>query len=226
MEFLLDTVNLDEIRDGVDHMPISGITCNPSIVKKTAPADFFGHMRKVREIIGKDRTLHIQCVAVKAEDIVKEAHRIYEEVDDKVYVKIPTSYEGVKAMKMLKAEGRNVTATAIYTDMQAYMALEAGADYMAPYYNRIGNLGGDPDVLIREVSSRIDHDGYDCKIVAASFHALSQVEAAIRNGAQAVTVSYPVLTTIFKNPNIDKAVSDFNKDWYSVYGEGKGILDL
>ena len=57
MEFLLDTVDLDEIRDGVDHMPISGITCNPSIVKKTAPADFYAHMREVRNIIGKDRTL-------------------------------------------------------------------------------------------------------------------------------------------------------------------------
>ena len=170
MEFFLDTVDLDEIRDGVDHMPISGITCNPSIVKKTAPADFYAHMREVRNIIGKDRTLHIQCVAEKAEDIVREAHRVYAEVDDQVYIKIPTSYEGVRAMKLLKAEGRNVTATAIYTDMQAYMAMAAGADYMAPYYNRIGNLGGDPDALIRNVSARIDHDGYDCRIVAASFH--------------------------------------------------------
>lgn len=226
MEFLLDTVDLDEIRDGVDHMPISGITCNPSIVKKTAPADFYAHMREVRNIIGKDRTLHIQCVAEKAEDIVREAHRVYAEVDDQVYIKIPTSYEGVKAMKLLKAEGRNVTATAIYTDMQAYMAMAAGADYMAPYYNRIGNLGGDPDALIRNVSARIDHDGYDCRIVAASFHALNQVEAAITAGAQAVTVSYDVLTNIFRNANIAKAVKDFNADWYSVYGEGKGLLDL
>lgn len=226
MEFLLDTVNLDELKDGVEHMPIAGVTSNPSIVKKTAPADFFAHMRKVREIIGMDRTLHIQSVSTKAEDIVREAHRVYEEVDDQVYIKIPTSYEGVKAMKMLKAEGRNVTATAVYTEMQAYMALAAGADYIAPYYNRIGNLGGNADELIRNVSARIDHDHYNCRIVAASFHALSQVEAAINAGTQAVTVSYDVLTTIFRNPNIAKAVDDFNADWYSVYGDGKTILDL
>jgi TalC/MipB family fructose-6-phosphate aldolase len=226
MEFLLDTVNLDELKDGVAHMPIAGVTSNPSIVKKTAPKDFFAHMREVRKIIGKDRSFHIQVVAEDAEGIVREAHRIFEEVDDQVYIKIPTSYEGVRAMKMLKEEGRNVTATAVYTDMQAYMALAAGADYIAPYYNRIGNLGGDPDALIRNVSARIDHDQYDCKIVAASFHALSQVEAAINNGAQAVTVSYDVLKTVFTNPNIAKAVHDFNQDWYSVYGEGKGILDL
>ena len=58
MEFILDTVDLEEIKDGVDHMPIVGVTSNPSIVKKTSPEDFFGHMRKVREIIGKERSLH------------------------------------------------------------------------------------------------------------------------------------------------------------------------
>ena len=58
MEFILDTVDLEEIKDGIDHMPISGVTSNPSIVKKTSPEDFFGHMRKIREIIVKDRSLH------------------------------------------------------------------------------------------------------------------------------------------------------------------------
>lgn len=226
MEFILDTVNLDEIKDGVEHMPITGVTSNPSIVKKTSPKDFFGHMRKVREIIGKDRSLHVQLVAENAEDMVKEAHHIYDEIDDQVYVKVPTTYEGVKAIKALKAEGRHVTATAIYTTMQAYMALAAGADYIAPYFNRISNLGGDPCDLIKKITDRIDHDGYDCKILAASFHALSQVEDAFSAGAQSVTAPYAILKTVFDNPNIAKAVEDFNNDWYDVYGKGTGICDL
>ncbi len=189
MEFILDTINLEEIRDGVDHMPIVGITSNPSIVKKTSPKDFFGHMRQVREIIGMSRCLHVQIVATKAEDMIAEAHTIFKEIDDQVYIKVPTSYEGVKAMKALKAEGANVTATAVYTTMQAYMALEAGADYLAPYFNRIANLGGDP-------------------------------------GSQAVTAPYGILKTVFANPNIDKAVNDFNSDWYDVYGQDTSICDL
>ena len=84
MEFILDTINLDEIRDGVDHMPISGITSNPSIVKKTAPDDFFEHMREVRRIIGKERSLHIQVVGTTCEDMLKDAKRIVEEVDEDV----------------------------------------------------------------------------------------------------------------------------------------------
>ena len=89
----------------------------------------------------QERSLHIQVISTDCDTIIKEAHRILKEVDDKVYIKVPVSYEGIKAIKLLKAEGINVTATAVYDLMQAYMALEAKADYIAPYVNRIGNLG-------------------------------------------------------------------------------------
>ena len=205
MEFILDTVDLEEIKDGVDHMPIVGVTSNPSIVKKTSPEDFFGHMRKVREIIGKERSLHVQVISLDAETIVKEAHRILEEIDDQVYIKVPVSYEGLKAIKILKSEGAN---------------------YIAPYVNRIGNLGADPMELISNLQDRIEDDGYDCKIVAASFKGVEQVKNAFNYGAEAITAPYAVLKQVFANPNIDKAVTDFNNDWYAVYGEGKGICDL
>ncbi|MCD7950018.1 MAG: fructose-6-phosphate aldolase [Erysipelotrichaceae bacterium] len=226
MEFIIDTVNLEEIKDAVDHMPIVGVTSNPSIVKATSPENFFEHMREVRKIIGKERSLHIQVISKDADTIVKEAHRIIEEVDDQVYVKVPVSYEGIKAIKILKAEGLNVTATAVYDLMQAYMALAAGADYIAPYVNRIGNLGNDPMELINELSNRIVQDDYDCKILAASFKGVQQVRDAFNYGAQAVTAPVSVLKQIFANPSIEKAVDDFNADWYAVYGEGKGICDL
>lgn len=226
MEFIIDTVNLDEIKDAVEYMPIVGVTSNPSIVKKTSPQDFFGHMREIRKIIGKERSLHIQVISKECDEIIKEAHRILEEIDDEVYIKVPVSYEGVKAIKILKEEGHNVTATAVYDLMQAYMALAAGADYIAPYVNRIGNLGSDPMELINELSNRIVMDGYDCKILAASFKGVQQVRDSFNYGAQAITAPVDVLKTIFKNPNIEKAVDDFNADWYSIYGEGKGICDL
>ena len=224
MEFLLDTVNLEEIKKGIEYMPIVGITSNPSIVKKSAPKDFFDHMRKVRDIIGKERTLHVQVTATNSEDMIKEAERICKEIDEDVYIKVPTSLEGIKAMKILKQKGFHITATAIYTTMQAYMALEAGAEYLAPYCNRIANLGGDYRELIENVAFKINTEGYQCKILAASFHALSQVEDALNAGTQSVTVPYSILETIFKNPNIDKAVTDFNNDWFSVYDED--ILNL
>ena len=207
MEFIIDTVNLEDIKEAVEYMPIVGVTSNPSIVKKTSPKDFFQHMKEVRKIIGKERSLHIQVISKECDEIVKEAHRIIEEIDDQVYIKVPVSYEGVKAM-------------------QAYMALAAGADYIAPYVNRIGNLGNDPMELINELSNRIVQDGYDCKILAASFKGVQQVRDAFNYGSQAITAPVEVLKQIFANPSIEKAVNDFNSDWYDVYGEGKGICDL
>lgn len=226
MEFIIDTVNLEEIKDAVEHMPIVGVTSNPSIVKATSPQNFFEHMRAVRDIIGQERSLHIQVISKECDEIVKEAHRILKEIDDQVYIKVPVSYEGIKAIKQLKKEGIKVTATAVYDLMQAYMALAAGADYIAPYVNRIGNLGSDPMELINELSNRIMMDGYDCKIIAASFKGVQQVRDSLNNGAQAITAPVAVLKQIFANPNIEKAVDDFNSDWYSIYGEGKGICDL
>ena len=226
MEFIIDTVNLEDIKEAVEYMPIVGVTSNPSIVKKTSPKDFFQHMKEVRKIIGKERSLHIQVISKECDEIVKEAHRIIEEIDDQVYIKVPVSYEGVKAIKQLKAEGINVTATAVYDLMQAYMALAAGADYIAPYTNRIGNLGNDPFELMAHLSNRIVEDGYDCKILAASFKGVQQVRDAFNAGSQAVTAPVSVLKAIFENPSISKAVIDFNNDWYSVYGEDKSLCDM
>ena len=226
MEFIIDTVNLEEIKEAVEYLPIVGVTSNPSIVKKTNPQDFFKHMKEIRKIIGQERSLHIQVISKDCDTIIKEAHRISKEVDDKVYIKVPVSYEGIKAIKLLKEEGINVTATAVYDLMQAYMALEAKADYIAPYVNRIGNLGADAFELINELSNRIIMDGYESKIVAASFKGVQQVKDALNNGAQAVTVPVEVLKQIFANPNIEKAVNDFNQDWYSMYGDNIGICDL
>lgn len=226
MEFIVDTVNLEEIKDAVEHMPIVGVTSNPSIVKQTNPENFFEHMRKIREIIGMERSLHVQVISKNSDEMVAEAHRILKEIDNQVYIKVPVSYEGIKAIKTLKAEGVKVTATAVYDLMQAYMALAANVDYIAPYVNRIGNLGADPMDLISNLSDRIAVDGYNTKIVAASFKGVQRVRDSFNYGAHAITAPVAVLKQIFANPNIEKAVDDFNKDWYAMYGENVGICEL
>lgn len=226
MEFIIDTVDLKQIEEAVEYLPITGVTSNPSIVKKSSPQNFFEHMKEIRKIIGYERSLHIQVISKDCDEIIKEAKRIIEEIDDQVYIKVPVSYQGIKAIKTLKAMGINVTATAVYDLMQAYMALAAGADYIAPYVNRIGNLGSDPFDLISNLAKKIAEDKYDCKILAASFKGVRQVKEALNNGSQAVTVPVEILKQIFANPNIEKAVNDFNNDWYDVYGKNVGICDL
>jgi len=225
MELLLDTANLKSIRDAVSTYPISGLTTNPSIVSKEGRSDFFGLIREIREILGKERTLHVQVTRTDCEGILKEAEAIRKNVDEDVYIKTPVSKEGLKAIGIMAREGFNVTATAIYTTIQGELAAMAGAKYLALYYNRMLNLDIDADAVFRSTANAIAASGLDCKIVGASFKNIMQVTNVFADGAEAVTVPPELLDTALANPSIVLAVRNFNKDWEKVYGS-KGITEL
>ena len=225
MELLLDTANLKSIRDAVSTYPISGLTTNPSIVSKEGRSDFFGLIREIREILGKERTLHVQVTRTDCEGILKEAEAIRKNVDEDVYIKTPVSKEGLKAIGIMARDGFNVTATAIYTTIQGELAAMAGAKYLALYYNRMLNLDIDADAVFRSTANAIAASGLDCKIVGASFKNIMQVTNVFADGAEAVTVPPELLDTALANPSIDLAVKNFNKDWEKVYGS-KGITEL
>lgn len=226
MEFLLDTVHIDDIKKYAGIIPLSGVTSNPSIVKKEGKIDFFNHMRTIREIIGDQASFHIQAVGQTTDTMIEDAHTILRNVDDNVFVKIPTNEAGLAAIKELKAEGINVTATAIYTKFQGYLAMTAGADYLAPYYNRMVNMNINADEVIGELSTQIMRENSTTKILAASFHTVQQVNSAFEMGAQAATMSADILQTALTAPAISAAVDGFTNDWESVYGQGSTISSL
>lgn len=226
MEFLLDTANLEEIKTYSAIIPLAGVTSNPSIVKKEGNIDFFEHMRSIRQIIGPDKSLHIQVVAQNFEGMMKDAQTILEKVDKDVYIKVPTNEEGLKVMQALKKQGVNITATAIYTKFQAFLAIAAGADYIAPYFNRMENLNIDPQDAISAMAKEIERTNSSTKILAASFKNVSQVNAANECGAHAATMGVDIIKTALSMPSIQKAVDDFTKDWESIYGVGNYIFNL
>ncbi len=225
MELLFDTANIEEIKKYTQFYPITGITSNPTILKSEGKINFFEHLREIRSIIGPDKTLHVQIIAEKAEDIIKEADAILKNVDDKVYIKIPTNEEGLKAMRELKSRGIGVTATAIYTKIQGFMAILAGADFIAPYCNRMENLDVDFEDCISAFRQMIDENNSDCKILAASFKNIAQVNKAYLVGAHTVTVQPSMLHASFEMAAVKNAVDNFTADWESVHGV-KSILDL
>lgn len=153
MEFMLDTVNLAEIKKWAQILPLAGVTSNPTIIKREGELDFFEHLKKVRELIGPQPSLHVQVVAKDTAGMVAEAKKLQAELGGNLYIKIPVTQEGLVAIKQLKKADFKVTATAIYTTMQGLLALEAGADYLAPYYNRMENLDTDPVALIAQLAS-------------------------------------------------------------------------
>ena len=226
MEFMLDTANISDIRKFIEIAPISGVTSNPSILKKEGKIEFFNHMKKIRNIIGEECTLHVQVIAQDYEGMMKDAKAILENIDKNVYIKVPTTQEGLKVMKALKEKNINVTATAIYTKFQAYLAIAAGADFIAPYFNRMQNLNIDPNEAIFEMANVIQRTNSKTKILAASFKNVTQVTSALENGAHAATMGVDIIEAALAMPSIHKAVDDFTNDWDTINGKGITIADL
>lgn len=219
MKYLLDTANLADIRRFYDIFPIAGVTSNPSIVKKEGKIDFFAHMNEIRSIIGPDRPLHIQVTALDTEGMLRDADTLLTKVDQNVYVKIPVTMEGIRAIKRLKAQNVYVTGTAIYSRQQGFLAMEAGADCIAPYFNRMENMGLDSDEIIASLAEMISLYHYDTEILAASFKNAGQVDRAFLAGAQTATMDPSILEAVLTQPHITNAVDAFDRDWKSVFGD-------
>lgn len=226
MEFLLDTVHLSDIEKYDKVINLSGVTSNPSIIKKEGKIDFFNHLQKIRKILGKQRPLHVQVVGQTTEAMIDDAHLVLEKIDPNVYIKIPTNQAGLTAMKILKKENVKITATAIYSEFQGRLAMEIGADYLAPYYNRMVNLGLNAQKILNNLANQIARDNSQTKILAASFHTVEQVNEAFQAGCQAATLGADILQTALNNPAIKGAIKDFTKDWESIYGTNTTITSL
>lgn len=225
MKYLLDTANLDDIRELSEYLPIAGVTSNPTIVKREGAVPFFAHMREIRTTIGSLRPLHIQVTARDYDGMMRDAEAVFRHVDEKVFIKVPVDFAGVKVIKALKRQGANVTATAVYGMDQAFIALEAGADCIAPYFNRMETLGVDAANVIGNIAGIINHYGYETEILAASFKQPAQIDRAILAGAHSITVSPSILREVFGKKIIKDAVQAFSDDWSDIYG-GKMLAEL
>ena len=223
MKLIVDHADLDQIKEMFEYFPVSGVTTNPTIITRTGK-DPFEVLKSIREFIGADAELHAQVISSDAEGMMAEAKEMRETVGGNFYVKIPTTKEGLKAIKNLKKEGFKITATAVYTSIQAYLAAEAGADYVAPYLNRIDNLGYDGIQTACDIHDIFENNGYQTKVLAASFKNTQQVLELAKYGVGAATVAPDVIRNFVNNVAVDSAVDAFVKDFNATYGDGKTML--
>lgn len=160
------------------------------------------------------------------ESMMSDAYTVLDKVGSDVFIKVPTNMIGLTAMKKLKKNGVHVTATAIYSKFQGYLAILAGADYLAPYYNRMLNMNIDANGVIRALAEEIHQKKSSTEILAASFHNINQVTCAIESGAQNVTLSPSILESGIYFPALTQTVADFTRDWESIYGSKTTINSL
>ena len=224
MKFFIDDANVEKIRRIYEYYPVDGVSTNPSILARSG-RDPYEVLGEIRSIIGEDGELFVQATSATAAGMVEEAHRIAEVLGKNTLVKIPCVPEGFKAMKQLKREGIRFIGTAVYTAMQGVLAAKCGAEYVAPYVNRIDNMGFDGVQVARDIHDAITANGLDSGILAASFKNSQQVLELIKYGVKAVTASPDVIDGFVKNAAIDAAIAQFTKDFQGLVGEGKSMAD-
>lgn len=225
MKLCIDDANVEAIRRVYDLYPIDGVSTNPSILARTG-RNPYEVLKEIRDIIGYDKELFVQAVSPDPDVMLKEAKRILKETGDKTLVKIPCVPQGFKAMKMLKAEGIRFIGTAIYTAMQGYMAAKCGAEYVAPYVNRIDNMGFDGVYVAKQIHDAIVNGGYEHSgLLAASFKNSQQVLELAEYGVKASTVAPDIIESFAKNAAIDAAIGQFTTDISKVIGEGRTMAD-
>lgn len=225
MKLLIDDGNLDAIKDIVALYPIDGVTTNPTILSKAGenPKD---RILKIRDLIGPDMDLHCQVVASKKEEMVDQARKLVKLLGENTYIKIPSVGEGFKAMEELSKEGIKITATGIYSPLQGFLAAKAGAKYLAPYVNRIDNLGYDGLAVARKIQNILEANGFEAEILAASFKNSNQVLDLVERGVGALTLSPAVFKNLVNDRNVDFAINNFEDDFAKILNEGDSFSDV
>ncbi len=224
MKLIIDDANIEAVKRVWNLYPCDGVTTNPSILAKSGKNPY-EVLAELREIVGPEGELHVQVISKTAEKMVEEAKVITEKLGKNTYVKIPTTPQGLKAIKEASALGINITATAIYTPMQAFLAAKAGAKYTAPYINRIDNMGYNGVEVAKDINDIFENNGLETEVLAASFKNSQQVLELTKYGVGACTVATDVIEGLIKNAAIDAAIDAFIDDFEGLVGEGKTMAD-
>ena len=215
MELIIDSTNIEQIKELNDLLTITGVTTNPTILTKSG-REAMDVVKDLCEVLSEDQLLFIQTVQTSFEGIMEEAKMISSIRNKNMYVKIPVTHEGLRAIKECKKLGIHTLATAIYTADQAFLAAMNGAEYLAPYTNRMCNYGdGVQDVKDLIEMLRVNH--MPAKVIAASFKNTYQVHELIKAGIQAVTVPCDVLYQMIDHPGTKIAVGEFSVNWQRAY---------
>ena len=198
MELIIDSSNIEQIKELNELLTITGVTTNPTILTKSN-REAMDVVKDLCEVLSEDQLLMISSIRNK-----------------NMYVKIPVTHEGLRAIKECKKLGIHTLATAIYTADQAFLAAMNGAEYLAPYTNRMCNYGdGVQDVKDLIEMLRVNH--MPAKVIAASFKNTYQVHELIKAGIQAVTVPCDVLYQMIDHPGTKIAVGEFSVNWQRAY---------
>ena len=225
MRIYIDTANTADIERIITKFPVDGVTTNPSLLarEKINPME---QLKKIKDLLEEDMELHAQVLSDNAIDMIAEADYMRKQLGEKTFIKIPVTHEGIKAMKLLNKMGVNITATAIYTPMQAVMAAKSGAKWTAPYVNRLDMIGANGVQVAIDIHTILTQMKRKTELLAASFKNVEQILKLAEAGVGAVTVAPELLEQLLYHPLTNQAVIDFKNDFESITAQGATMKDL
>ena len=217
MKFFIDTANVDEIRKANDMGVICGVTTNPSLIAKEG-RDFKEVIKEITEIVDGPISGEVKATTTDAEGMIKEGREIAA-IHPNMVVKIPMTVEGLKAVKVLHAEGIKTNVTLIFSAAQALLAARAGATYVSPFLGRLDDISMPGIDLINEITEIFMMHDIQTEIIAASIRNPIHVIDCAKAGADIATVPYKVLEQMTKHPLTDQGIAKFQADYKAVFGE-------
>jgi transaldolase len=214
MRFFVDTADIAEIRELADTGLLDGVTTNPSLIMKVG--------RPMLEVIKEICEAEVSAeVAATDFDRMMEEGKKLADIADNVAIKVPLTWDGLKACRALRDLGHKVNVTLCFSANQALLAAKADATFVSPFIGRLDDINLDGMALIEDIRTIYDNFAFDTQILAASIRTPNHVKQAALAGADVATVPPAVLKSLVKHPLTDKGLESFLADWRKT---GQSIL--
>ena len=213
-QLFLDTASLDDIREAASWGVLDGVTTNPTLMKRAGTADLKANTLKIVEIVQGPTSAEV--LSTDAAGMIEEAREILA-WSEHVFVKIPTTVEGLKAMREISSwpNGR-INGTLIFSPAQAYLVARAGASFASIFVGRMDDVGLDGMEVVRQTREIFDNYGFDCQLLAASIRHTAHVVDALLAGADIITLPFGVLQKMIRSPFTDVGLERFLADWAKI----------
>ncbi|MDE0697052.1 MAG: fructose-6-phosphate aldolase [Boseongicola sp.] len=217
MKFFVDTADTAAIRELNELGMVDGVTTNPSLIHKSG--------RDIKEVVAEiaemvDGPVSAETVATDFETMVREGHEVAK-LGENIAIKVPLTWNGLKACKRLSGEGHMVNVTLCFSASQALLAAKAGATFISPFIGRLDDINLDGMNLIEDIREVYDNYGFETQVLAASIRSVNHMAEAARIGADVATAPPGVIKKMAEHPLTDKGLSAFLEDWAKT---GQSIL--
>lgn len=217
MKFFVDTAEIDAIAELNDLGMVDGVTTNPSLILKSG-RNILEVTKEICDLV--DGPVSAEVVALKADEMIAEGRKLAE-IAENITVKLPLTWDGLKACKVLSGEGKMVNVTLCFSANQALLAAKAGATFISPFIGRLDDINIDGMDLIQDIRIIYDNYGFETQILAASIRSVNHVLDAARIGADVMTAPPEVIKKLASHPLTNQGLEQFMADWAKT---GQNIL--